>query len=269
MLGNGGSFYRNFTGCGNTINGNHPIVREMMFFCLRHWVQNYHIDGFRFDLASILSRDRNGEIIPNPPVVEMIAEDPLLGRHQNDRRSLGRRRRVSGRLVRQLALGRMERALSRRRAAVLARRSRTCSATWPRGWPARAICIRPAGGSRITASTSSPRTTAFTLNDLVSYADKHNEDNDEGNRDGDNNNYSANYGVEGPTRKKNIEHDSPAADQELAGHAVAEPGRADAAGRRRMPPHAARQQQRLLPGQSDFLVRLEAGRKESGIWFGS
>ena len=78
MLGNGGEHYRNYSGCGNTVNGNHPIVREMIFLCLRHWVHNYHVDGFRFDLASILSRDRNGDLVPNPPVVEAIAEDPLL-----------------------------------------------------------------------------------------------------------------------------------------------------------------------------------------------
>ena len=60
------------------MNGNHPIVREMIFHCLRHWVHNYHIDGFRFDLASILSRNRNGELVPNPPLVELIAEDPML-----------------------------------------------------------------------------------------------------------------------------------------------------------------------------------------------
>ena len=77
MLNDGGT-YKNFSGCGNTVNGNHPIVREMIFHCLRHWVHNYHIDGFRFDLASILSRNRNGELVPNPPLVELIAEDPLL-----------------------------------------------------------------------------------------------------------------------------------------------------------------------------------------------
>ena len=70
--------YKNYSGCGNTVNGNHPIVREMIFHCLRHWVHNYHIDGFRFDLASILSRDRNGRLVPNPPLVEMIGEDPCL-----------------------------------------------------------------------------------------------------------------------------------------------------------------------------------------------
>ncbi|MEX0610786.1 MAG: alpha-amylase family glycosyl hydrolase, partial [Pirellulales bacterium] len=77
MLNEDGT-YRNYSGCGNTVNGNHPIVREMIFHCLRHWVHNYHVDGFRFDLASILSRDRQGELMPNPPLVELIAEDPML-----------------------------------------------------------------------------------------------------------------------------------------------------------------------------------------------
>jgi glycogen operon protein len=78
MLENGGAYYRNYSGCGNTVNGNHPICREMIFLCLRHWVHNYHVDGFRFDLASILSRDRDGNLVPNPPLVEAIAEDPML-----------------------------------------------------------------------------------------------------------------------------------------------------------------------------------------------
>ena len=78
MLENDQRNYKNYSGCGNTINGNHPIVREMIFHCLRHWVHNYHVDGFRFDLASILNRDRNGDLIPNPPLVEAIGEDPLL-----------------------------------------------------------------------------------------------------------------------------------------------------------------------------------------------
>ena len=77
MLNDDGT-YKNYSGCGNTVNGNHPICREMIFHCLRHWVYNYHIDGFRFDLASILSRDRTGELVPNPPLVEVIAEDPML-----------------------------------------------------------------------------------------------------------------------------------------------------------------------------------------------
>ena len=78
MLEQDPRYYKNYSGCGNTVNGNHPIVREMIFHCLRHWVHNYHVDGFRFDLASILSRDRNGHLVPNPPLVEAIGEDPLL-----------------------------------------------------------------------------------------------------------------------------------------------------------------------------------------------
>ena len=78
MLDTDRSRYRNYSGCGNTVNGNHPIVREMIFNCLRHWVHNYHVHGFRFDLASILSRNQSGELVPNAPVVNAIAEDPLL-----------------------------------------------------------------------------------------------------------------------------------------------------------------------------------------------
>ncbi|MCA9156637.1 MAG: glycogen debranching enzyme, partial [Planctomycetales bacterium] len=68
ILNSGGGHYSNYSGCGNTFNGNHPICRELIFHCLRHWVHNYHVDGFRFDLASILSRDRNGNLMPNPPM---------------------------------------------------------------------------------------------------------------------------------------------------------------------------------------------------------
>ena len=78
MLESDQRYYKNYSGCGNAVNGNHPIVREMIFHCLRHWVHNYHIDGFRFDLASILSRDRSGKLVPNPPLVEAIGQDPLL-----------------------------------------------------------------------------------------------------------------------------------------------------------------------------------------------
>ena len=204
MLGNGGSFYRNFTGCGNTINGNHPIVREMLFLCLRNWVQTYHVDGFRFDLASILSRDRSGEIIPNPPVVEMIAEDPLLsdtkviaeawdaaGAYQVGSFANLRWAEWNGRYrdeVRQYWRGDMQMV------GDLATRL------------AGSADLYQAGGRHpyhsINFVTSHD---GFTLNDLVSYAHKHNEDNGEGNRDGDDNNFSANYGVEGPTRKPSIE----------------------------------------------------------------
>jgi isoamylase len=105
--------YSNYSGCGNTINGNHPVVREMIFHCLRHWVHNYHIDGFRFDLASILSRDRYGNLVPNPPMVEVIAEDPMLA----DTKIIAEAWDAAGAYqvgsFGNSALGRMERSLSR------------------------------------------------------------------------------------------------------------------------------------------------------------
>ena len=78
MLENGGSWYANYTGCGNTLNANHPIVRRMIVDSLRYWVEEMHVDGFRFDLASILSRDPTGLPLPNPPVLWDIESDPAL-----------------------------------------------------------------------------------------------------------------------------------------------------------------------------------------------
>ncbi len=263
MLDDGGTYYKNYSGCGNTVNGNHPIVREMIFHCLRHWVHNYHVDGFRFDLASILSRDRNGELVPNPPVVEPIAEDPLLADTQDHRRSVGRRRRLPGRLVRAAALGRVERPLPRRRAPLLARRH---------GHDRRRLATRLAGSSDLyQASGRQPYHSinfvtshdGFTLNDLVTLRAKSTtRPTAKTTATATTTTTARTTASKGPTRRPEIEALAAAADQEHAGHAAAEPGRADAAVRRRMPPHAARQQQRLLPGQPHLVVRLEAGRKE-------
>ncbi len=204
MLEGGGTFYKNYSGCGNTINGNHPIVREMIFLCLRHWVHNYHVDGFRFDLASILNRDRQGELMPNPPVVEVIAEDPLLadskiiaeawdasGAYQVGSFAQLRWAEWNGRYrddVRQFWRG--DREMTPPLATRLAGSSD----------------LYQAGGRQpyhsINFVTSHD---GFTLSDLTSFAERHNEANEEGNRDGENNNFSTNYGVEGPTRRPDIE----------------------------------------------------------------
>ncbi len=204
MLGDGGSSYRNYTGCGNTINGNHPIVRELIFLCLRHWVHNYHIDGFRFDLASILSRDRNGDILPNPPIVEVITEDPMLA----DTKIIAEAWDAAG----AYQVG----SFASLRWAEWNGRYRDDVRRYWRGDFAQTghLATRLAGSSdlygdggrqpchSINFVTSHD---GFTLNDLVSYRDKHNEANGEGNRDGDNNNYSDNYGVEGPSRREEIQ----------------------------------------------------------------
>jgi len=70
--------YLNFSGCGNTLDCNHPVVRDFVLDCLRYWAAEYHIDGFRFDLASVLGRDSQGNPLPNPPLLESIAHDPVL-----------------------------------------------------------------------------------------------------------------------------------------------------------------------------------------------
>ena len=71
--------YYNYSGCGNTLNCNHPVVRDMILDALRYWVSEMHIDGFRFDLASILGRGQDGSVLANPPLLERIAADPVLG----------------------------------------------------------------------------------------------------------------------------------------------------------------------------------------------
>lgn len=203
MLGDGGSSYRNYTGCGNTINGNHPIVRELIFLCLRHWVHNYHIDGFRFDLASILSRDRNGEILPNPPIVEVITEDPMLA----DTKIIAEAWDAAG----AYQVG----SFASLRWAEWNGRYRDDVRRYWRGDSSQTghLATRLAGSSdlysveerqpfhSINFVTSHD---GFTLNDLVSYREKHNEANNENNQDGDNNNYSDNNGIEGPTDRVEI-----------------------------------------------------------------
>ena len=204
MLGNGGSYYRNFSGCGNTINGNHPIVRELIFLCLRHWVHNYHIDGFRFDLASILSRDQNGELLPNPPVVERIAEDPLLA----DTKVIAEAWDAAG----AYQVG----SFAKLRWAEWNGRYRDDVRRYWRGdafeigplatrLAGSADLYQPGGRHPYHSINFITSHDGFSLNDLVSYIRKHNEDNGEGNRDGDDNNLSDNYGVEGPTRRKSVE----------------------------------------------------------------
>ena len=78
ILEDGGARYADYTGCGNTLNANHPVVRRMIVDSLRYWVTEMHVDGFRFDLASILSRDQTGQPLPNPPVLWDIESDPAL-----------------------------------------------------------------------------------------------------------------------------------------------------------------------------------------------
>lgn len=202
MLNDNGT-YRNYSGCGNTVNGNHPIVREMIFHCLRHWVHNYHIDGFRFDLASILSRDRRGELVPNPPMVELIAEDPMLA----DTKIIAEAWDAAGAYqVGSFASQRWAEWNGRYRDDMRRFWRGDYGMTGPMATrlSGSSDLYQPSGRRPYHSINFITSHDGYTLNDLVSYERKHNLDNGEDNRDGDNNNYSANYGVEGPTRRRSI-----------------------------------------------------------------
>ena len=191
--------YLNFTGCGNTMNCNHPIVRHLILDCLRYWVINMHVDGFRFDLASILGRSQTGEILSNPPMVEKIAEDPVLahtkiiaeawdaaGVYQVGSFSTSIRwAEWNGRFrddVRAFMCGHEDTT------AHLATRIAGSSDLYQ---PSQR---RPTNSINFLTSHD-----GFTLSDLVSYNEKHNERNGEESRDGSDHNISWNTGVEGET----------------------------------------------------------------------
>jgi glycogen operon protein len=191
-------WYSNYTGCGNTLNANHPVVRRMIVDSLRYWVTEMHVDGFRFDLASILSRDAQGHVLPNPPVLWDIESDPVLantkliaeawdaaglyqvgsfvgdawkewnGRFRDDVRDFFRGEAGSTGRVADRMLGSHQVYGHKEREAEQSINFVTCH-------------------------------DGFTLNDLVSYDRKHNAANGEDDRDGANDNRSWNCGHEGPT----------------------------------------------------------------------
>ena len=196
--------YVDYSGCGNTLNCNHPVVRSMVVDCLRHWVIHCHVDGFRFDLASVLGRDEQGNLLANPPLLEQIAEDPIL----RDVKLIAEAWDAGGAFqVGSFPGGRWAEWNCHFRDDV--RRF------W-RGDPGMtgALATRLAGSSDLyQPGGESPLNSinfitshdGFTLNDLVSYARKHNEANGEDNRDGLDENYSDNNGAEGPTDDPHIE----------------------------------------------------------------
>jgi glycogen operon protein len=196
--------YKNYSGCGNTVNCNHPVVRTFILDCLRYWVVEMHVDGFRFDLGSILGRDQQGRLMENPPVLERIAEDPVLsntkiiaeawdagGAYQVGWFPGGRWAEWNDRYrddIRQYWRGDLHQTRH------LATRLSGSSDLYLRDGR------KPFHSINFITSHD-----GFTLQDLVSYTDKHNEENGEENRDGGNNNNSANYGVEGPGASPGIQ----------------------------------------------------------------
>ncbi len=197
-------YYVNFSGCGNAVNCNHPVVQDFILDCLRYWVLEMHVDGFRFDLASVLSRDEHGFLSADSPLPRRISEDPVLsgtkiiaepwdcgGAYQtgafpggrwcewNDRFRDGIRKFIRG-----------DEKLSTEAATRISGSSDLYSSSGR----------KPVHSINYVVSHD-----GFTLNDLVSYNDRHNEQNGEENRDGTDNNLSYNNGFEGPSLNPKIE----------------------------------------------------------------
>ncbi|PRX32612.1 glycogen operon protein [Orenia metallireducens] len=190
-------YYYNFSGCGNTLNCNNPIVRNMILDCLRYWAAEYHIDGFRFDLASILSRDQKGAPMVNPPLLEALAHDPVLGKCKliaeawdagglyqvGSFPAWGRWAEWNGQYrddIRRFLKGNGDMV-----GRIIQRVQGSPDLYSDRGPTASINFITCHDG--------------FTLMDLFSYNRKHNDANGENNRDGADENYSWNFGYEGPT----------------------------------------------------------------------
>ncbi len=195
-------YYFNFSGTGNTLNCNNPVVRNLVLDCLRYWASEYHIDGFRFDLASVLGRAPNGAPLANPPLLESLAYDPVLGKCKliAEAWDAGGLYQVGS----FPAYGRW---------AEWNGKYRDCIRKFLKGETARsakspARCMASPdlySGRGATASVNFITChDGFSLWDLVTYNDKHNEANGENNNDGANDNHAWNCGVEGPTDDPNV-----------------------------------------------------------------
>jgi glycogen operon protein len=190
--------YIDYTGCGNTLNCNHPVVRSFIVDCLRHWVVHFHVDGFRFDLASILGRDTDGHLLSNPPLLEQIAEDPLL----RNVKLIAEAWDLGGAFqVGQFPGKRWAEWNSCFRDDVRRfwRGDAGLTAPFATRLCGSADLYQIAQETPVNSINFVTCHDGFTLNDLVSYGRKHNEANGEDNRDGIAENHSENNGVEGPS----------------------------------------------------------------------
>ncbi|WP_309110628.1 glycogen debranching protein GlgX [Saccharothrix sp.] len=201
MLTPDGGYY-NFSGTGNTVDCNDPVVRGFVLDCLRYWASEYHVDGFRFDLAAILSRGPDGRVLADPPLVEALANDPVL----RDCKLIAEAWDAAG-------LYQVGTFPGYRRFAEWNGRYRDVLRRFIKGdsgvvgeLATRFVGSPDLYGDREPAASINFVTAhdGFTLADLVSYNEKHNEANGEGGRDGDDGNHSWNCGVEGPTDRVDV-----------------------------------------------------------------
>ena len=206
MLTPNGNYY-NFSGCGNTLNCNHPIVHQMILECLRYWTVSYRIDGFRFDLASILGRNEDGSPLNNPPLLELLASDPVL-----------RNVKLIAEAWDAGGMYQVGKFPASKRWAEWNGRYRDALRAFLKGdfWHAHDAAWSISGSGDLYGGYYSDNNgnyagynscvnfltchDGFTLYDLYSYNEKHNEDNGWNNTDGANDNRSWNCGIEGDTK---------------------------------------------------------------------
>jgi len=195
-------YYYNFSGTGNSFNANNPVVRDFILNCLRYWASEYHIDGFRFDLAAILGRDQNGAPLPNPPLLEALAYDPVL----RDCKLVAEAWDAGG-------LYEVGSFPNYQRWSEWNGKYRDCVRKFLKGEAGTIgeLATRVAGSPDLYKHRGCHASVnfvtchdGFTLNDLVSYDGKHNDANGEHNNDGSNDNDSWNCGVEGPTDSTDV-----------------------------------------------------------------
>ncbi|MBX6311675.1 MAG: glycogen debranching protein GlgX [Isosphaeraceae bacterium] len=203
MLNERPEYYNDYTGCGNTLNCNHPVVRRFILDCLRYWVTEMHVDGFRFDLAAVFAIDVDQQPKGKTPLIAEIESDPVLRRIKLIAEPWS---------ISHYLLG----SFSDRRWAEWNGKFRDTVRRWVKGDPvAGELASRVAGSYDLFVGEDEERSPyhsinfvtchdGFTLNDLVSYNVKHNERNGEGNRDGINENYSWNCGYEGPVEDSDL-----------------------------------------------------------------
>jgi glycogen operon protein len=209
-------FYNDYTGCGNTFNCNHPVVRKFILDCLRYWVSEMHVDGFRFDLAAVFAIDVDQQEKGKTPIIEEIESDPVLSRIKLIAEPWS---------IRQYRLG----SFSDRRWAEWNGKFRDTVRRFVKGdgGVAGELATRVAGSYDLFAPTPDSERSpfhsinfvtchdGFTLNDLVSYNLKHNERNGENNRDGTDDNQSWNCGYEGPVECSDLPDDQKQAIDDL------------------------------------------------------
>ena len=210
MLTPDGNYY-NFSGCGNTLNCNHPVVRQMILECLRYWTVNYRVDGFRFDLASILGRNEDGSPMNNPPLLSSLATDPLLSNVKliAEAWDAGGLYQVGN----FPAHGRWAEWNGRYRDSLRGFLKGDNWEAWTAAW---SICgsgdlygsLESEGNGRYAGYNSCVNFLTchdgFTLYDLYSYNEKHNLGNGWNNTDGTNDNRSWNCGAEGETEDPEV-----------------------------------------------------------------